>query len=126
MTCRDSGGHGLIAVGYGPRWPDPPSVPGRDFAPPNPFPPGHPAAVDEVKRARELRRELGRELKARRQAAGLSKPQLASRATYSRSTIATLGSAAVARIGRRFPAITRSMRRPAWWFPARWRSAASG
>jgi len=40
---------------------------------------GHRAAVDEVDRAWELRRELGRKLKARRKAAGLSQRQLASR-----------------------------------------------
>ena len=57
--------------------------------------------MDEVERAWQLRRELGRELKALRNAAGLSQPQLASRTGYSRSTIATLESTnggAVARV----------------------------
>ena len=67
--------------------------------------------MDEAGRAWELHRELGRELKAQRRAAGLSQPQLASRTTYSRGTIATLGSAAVARLGRLVPAITRVRRR---------------
>ncbi len=57
--------------------------------------------MNHIEKAWELRRDLGRELKARRQAAGLSQPQLASRTRYSRSTIATLESAtggAVARV----------------------------
>jgi hypothetical protein len=48
--------------------------------------------VDEVDRAWELRRALGRELKAWRKAAGLIQLQLASRTGYSRSTVATLES----------------------------------
>ena len=66
--------------------------------------------MDEAGRARQPRREPGRELKARRRAAGLSQPQLASRTTYGRAAIATLGSAAVARLGRLVPAIARRVR----------------
>ena len=65
----------------------------------------------EAGRAWELRRERGRELKAQRRAAGLSQPQLASRTTDGRAAIAALGSAAVTRLGRLVPVITRRMRR---------------
>lgn len=58
--------------------------------------------MDEIDRAWELRRELGRDLKARRQAAGLSQPQLASRTGYSRSTVATLESATGGAAARAF------------------------
>jgi DNA-binding XRE family transcriptional regulator len=58
--------------------------------------------VDEIDRAWELRRELGRDLKARRQAAGLSQPQLASRTGYARSTVATLESATGGAVARAF------------------------
>jgi hypothetical protein len=61
---------------------------------------GH-GPVDDIDQAWELRRELGRELRARREAAGMKQPQLGTRTRYSRSTIATLESAtggAVARV----------------------------
>ncbi len=58
--------------------------------------------MDHVEKAWELRRELGRELKARREAAGLSQPQLATRTRYSRSTIATLESEAGGAVARAF------------------------
>jgi hypothetical protein len=48
--------------------------------------------MDDVEQAWDLRRKLGRDLKAQRQAAGLTQPQLARRTGYSRSTIATLES----------------------------------
>ena len=58
--------------------------------------------MDEVERAWQLRRELGRELKTLRKAAGLSQPQLASRTGYSRSTIATLESTNGGAVARAF------------------------
>jgi hypothetical protein len=60
------------------------------------------AGMNEVDKAWELRRELGRELKARREAAGLSQPELADRTGYSRSAIATLESAGGGAAGRVF------------------------
>jgi Helix-turn-helix domain len=58
--------------------------------------------MDEVERAWQLRRELGRELKTLRKAAGLSQPQLAARTGYSRSTIATLESTNGGAVARAF------------------------
>lgn len=58
--------------------------------------------MDEVERAWQLRRELGRELKTLRNAAGLSQPQLASRTGYSSSTIATLESTNGGAVARAF------------------------
>ena len=58
--------------------------------------------MDEVERAWQLRRELGRELKTLRKAAGLSQPQLANRTGYSRSTIATLESTNGGAVARAF------------------------
>lgn len=58
--------------------------------------------MDEVDRAWELRRELGRTLKARRQAAGLSQLQLARRTGYSRSTVASLESITGGAVARAF------------------------
>ena len=57
--------------------------------------------MDEVDRAWELRRELGRELKAWRKAAGLSLRQLASRTGYSPSTVATVESVTGGALTRR-------------------------
>jgi hypothetical protein len=59
-------------------------------------------SMDEVERAWQLRRELGRELKTLRQAAGLSQPHLAGRTGYSRSTIATLESTNGGAVARAF------------------------
>jgi transcriptional regulator with XRE-family HTH domain len=58
--------------------------------------------VDDVDEAWRLRRALGRELKARREAAGMDQPQLAARTQYSRSTIATLESVSGGAVARVF------------------------